>query len=210
MSNICVSSNTRSFISAVVEMNSYANTFLPDVLLPLFLCATNIVISRYFHFWLKLGLFMLPCHTPPVAFLLFLSFFVRLGFSFFFCSRYSPFCTGEWRPGGDWPLSRIQLITNVPRDFQSQSTWAALIPKAVTPGRKDELSGAPGAAPAACGAGPSVPLWGCSLSSLQRDLDTLWRHLEAPQVPKGSSFCFTAAAGEGRTRVWMRHCPDTC
>lgn len=67
-------------------MNSYANTFLPDVLLPLFLCATNIVISRYFHFWLKLGLFMLPCHTPPVAFLLFLSFFVRLGFSFFFAA----------------------------------------------------------------------------------------------------------------------------
>lgn len=61
------------------------------------------------------------------------------------------------------------MITNVPCDFWRQRTWAALTPKAVTPGRKDELSGAPGATPA-YGVGPSVPLWVFSFPSLQREM----------------------------------------
>lgn len=156
-----------------IEM--YVNTFLPDVLLLLFLCATNIVTSRYFHFWLESWLFILPCHTSAVAFLLFPSFLSDLHFPFL--------CTGEWCPEGGWPPSHIQLITNVPCDFWSQSTLAALMPKAVTPGRKDELGGAPGAAPTACGVGPSVPLWVCSLPSLQREISM---PCEATQSPSGS------------------------
>lgn len=89
------------------------------------------------------------------------------------------FAAGEWCPGGSWPPSHIQLITNVPSDFRSQSTWAALTPKAVTPGRKDELSGAPGAAPTTCAVGPSVPLWGCKESS--RYLVKAPRSLSGPQ-----------------------------
>lgn len=85
----------------------------------------------------------------------------------------------------------------------------ALGDRAPEPGEKgveklDELSGAPGAAPTTRDVGPYVPLWGCSLPSLQREIlvpcEGTQKPLRSPMAARFAPQLLRERAGQGSGR----------
>lgn len=80
----------------------------------------------------------------------------------------------------------------------------------------DELSAAPGAAPGAapiaCDVGPSVPLWGCNLPSLQREISVACegtqRPLRSPVAARFAPRLLRERAGPGSGRALPCHALD--